>query len=173
MGYYIAKTAEIGKVRFDNGKIVVSDPGYDLDTIWNRKLEVKKGEYTAHITYGDFKDWGERVSEIYINHSTTPKKKATTRIGRCAVDSGQCGFFEFEDFKKFHPEHENNVNAEAWYWRACEITDKKENHRSGLMESLGKIVGVLSESGFGDGCYWLYAGYNNRGEITALRLRFI
>lgn len=165
--------AEIGKFRVDTGKLVVSDPGYDLDTIWNQELEVKKGEYTAHILYGEVPSWGERVLEISINHSTCPKKKAVKRIARCAVDSGQCGFFEAENYKQFHPEHQFTKQSEAWYWRACRVTDSIKNHKSGIMRSMKKAVGALSESGLGDGCYWLYAGYDNRGQITALRLRFI
>ena len=33
--------------------------------------------------------------------------------------------------------------------------------------------GAVSESGLGDGGYNLYAGYDNRGRITALRLRYL
>lgn len=162
----------LGAFDLNEGKLIATDPCYTPDSSGNCEVEVKKGEYHAKAKYGKVGDWGERVVELTINHASTPKKKATTKIGMCAVDSGQCGFFELEDYIKFHPNGET-AESEAWYNRACKITLNDKRHNCGMMTSGGKYVGAMSESGLGDGYYELYAGYNSKGEVTALRLRFI
>lgn len=162
----------LGKFELNEGKLIATDPCYEVSDRLNCKVEVKKGEYSAHSRYGRVGDWGERVIELTINHSTTPKKRATKLIGMCAVDSGQCGFFELEDYTKFHPNRET-LESEAWYNRACKVTCNDKRHNCGMLTSKKKIVGVVSESGIGDGYYELFAGYNSKGEITALRLRYL
>ena len=162
----------LGAFDLNEGKLIATDPCYQADERLNCKVDVKKGEYHAKAKYGTVGDWGERVIELTINHASTPKKKATTLIGMCAVDSGQCGFFELSDYIESHPLRDSSY-ADKWYNRACKITCNGRRHRCGLMTNKGKAVGVLSESGIGDGFYELYAGYNSKGEITALRLRYL
>lgn len=164
----------LGDVTVKDGKIIATDPCYQPDGRFVCIVNIKPGNYTGRAVYGDAGyGWGERVWELTMNHESTPKKKATTFIGCCAVDSGQCGFFALDDYKKFHPEKDTE-ESEKWYRTACDITCNDAEHCVGLMRSLNdEIVGIVSESGIGDGMYNLYAGYNNRGEITALRLRFL
>ena len=150
------------------GKVIASDPCYDPDIWCNHEVEVRKGEYIAKAVYGEVPGWGVRVIELTINNIHTPKKKATKVIGHCCVDSGQCGFFEASDYRENHTKQET-AKSEEWYNRACEITLDDDNHNCGMMGE----TGAVSESGIGDGCYNLYAGYDNRGQITALRLRYI
>lgn len=162
----------LGKFELNEGKVIATDPCYEVSDRLNCKVEVKKGEYSARARYGVVSDWGERVIELTINHSSTPKKRATKLIGMCPVDSGQCGFFELEDYTEFHPNRET-AESEAWYNRACKVTLNDKRHNCGMLTSKKKIVGAVSESGIGDGYYELFAGYNSKGEITALRLRYL
>jgi hypothetical protein len=163
----------LGHFTPENGEVVASDPCYEAGKFYNRTVKIKPGEYLARACYGVVPGWGERVIELTINHSTTPKKKATTIIGWCGVDSGQCGFFDAENYRAFHPAGMETKESEAWYNRACEITLNDRKHNCGMLESARRIVGAVSESGLGDGQYTLYAGHNSKGEITALRLRFL
>ena len=165
---------ELGRFTPENGEVIATDPCYQPDQSYNHAIRVKEGEYIAHACYGEVPyGWGVRVSELTINHESTPKKKATTYLGWCAVDSGQCGFFDAHDYRNTHPAGPETKEAEAWYKKACKITCNARRHCCGMMTSAKRIVGALSESGIGDGCYDLYAGYNSKGEITALRLRFL
>lgn len=150
------------------GKVIVSDPCYEPDIWCAKEVEVRKGDYIARAVYGVVPGWGERVIELTINNVLTPKKKAVHLIGACGVDSGQCGFFESTNYRENHPNKETR-KSESWYNRACKVTLNSRKHNCGMMGQYG----ALSESGLGDGCYNLYAGYDNRGQITALRLRFL
>ena len=150
------------------GKVIASDPCYEPDIWCASEVEVRKGDYIARAVYGDVPGWGERVIELTINNIHTPKKKATRVIGHCGVDSGQCGFFEATNYRENHPDKDTK-KSEAWYERACKITLNQKRHNCGMMGQYGAVA----SSGIGDGCYTLYAGYDNRGQITALRLRFL
>lgn len=150
------------------GKVIASDPCYEPDIWCAHEVEVRKGDYIVKAVYGNVPDWGERVIELTINHIDTPKKKATKIIGCCGVDSGQCGFFESTNYRKNHPQVDTD-KSRAWYDRACKVTLNSKRHCCGMMGNYGAV----SESGLGDGGYNLYAGYDNRGRITALRLRYL
>lgn len=170
------KQTILGNVSVKDGKLIATDPCYEPEKPYNHTVEVKKGEYIGRAVYGVLDEWwGERVIELTINHESTPKKKAVKLIGHCAVDSGQCGFFLYDDYCKHHPEKTENEKSEKWYRNACKITLNDKNHNVGVMLSSDSRhrVGFVSSSGLGDGYYNLYAGFNNRGEITALRLRFL
>lgn len=162
----------LGVFDINSGRIIATDPCYEPINGHNRGAEVKKGKYIAKAKYGVINGWGERVVELTVNHESCPKKKATTLYGWCAVDSGRCGFFERENYDKYHPKYDT-PESEQWYKDACEITLNDKKHNCGLLKSDKKIVGALASSGLGDGAYNLYAGYNSKGEIVALRLRFL
>ena len=57
--------------------------------------------------------------------------------------------------------------TKKFFGLTCSLTLSK-NH-GGIM--LNK--GVVSETGFGDGCYSLYVGKNNEGKIVAASIIFI
>ena len=159
---------ELGSFLLEKGEVIASDPCYDEVGSDNSLLLIKEGEYIARVKY----DTKNKVPyELTINHKSTPKKKATELIGRCLVDSGQFGFFKADDYRKNHPRFENE-KSEAWYKRACRISCNNNKHKCGLMKSNGKIIGAVCQSGFGDGRYSLFAGYNSDKEITALRISF-
>ena len=164
----------LGNFEPANGKVIVSDPCYEPTNGYNRGVQLKEGTYTAKAKYGVISGWGERVVELTINHESCPKKKATRLIGLCAVDSGQCGIFERENYDKYHPNYTPDTpESEKWYNKVCDITLNDKKHNCGMVKSDKKIVGAVASSGLGDGAYDLYAGYNSKGEIVALRLRFL
>ncbi len=163
----------LGNFKPANGKVIVSDPCYESINGHNRGVQLKEGTYTAKAKYGVIDEWwGERVVELTINHESCPKKKATSLIGWCGVDSGQCGIFERENYDKYHP-NIDTPESEQWYQDVCNITLNDKKHNCGMVKSNKKIVGAVASSGLGDGAYDLYAGYNSKGEIVALRLRFL
>jgi hypothetical protein len=164
----------VGTFNLPDGNIVVSDPLFRNGNGFNHELKIKSGIYAAHVVSMEHQPWGERIVQLTITHESVPGAVPKTIIGMCAVETGQCGFFEKKDYEKNHPDTDSEVEeASKWYDRACRITLDRGLHFAGMMTSEGKVVGVVSSSGFGDGQYRLFACYNEKDEIVALRLRFI
>jgi len=164
----------VGTFNLPDGNIVVSDPLFRNGNGFNHELKIKSGIYAAHVVSMEHQPWGERIVQLTITHESVPGAVPKTIIGMCAVETGQCGFFEKKDYEKNHPDTDSEVEeASKWYERACRITLDRGLHFAGMMTSEGKVVGVVSSSGFGDGQYRLFACYNEKDEIVALRLRFI
>lgn len=165
----IFKVIELGNIFF-NGKMQVTDPCYSTDVWCTKQINIKQGEYIAKAVVYDCGDWGKRIGELTINHISCPKKKANNRVySSIGVDSGQCGFFDYDEYEKVHPTYfvDENEESHKWYKNVCDITINGDC--CGLVDDMG----VVCSSGYGDGCYNLYAGYNSKDEIVALRLRFI
>lgn len=172
--FKIVKRVDMGNINIESGKVQITDPCYDPD-LWCSHIEkIKKGEYICKAVIIDGDDWGNRVAELTINHISTPKRRAEKLLCCPGVDSGQCGFFDADYYAKYHKTEciNDNKEDEDWYNKVCDLTC----HRGVANDDCCGTIdnkGVVSESGFGDGMYDCYAGYNTKGEITALRLRFI
>ena len=89
---------------------------------------------------------------IYRN-GDIPRQKDMEEIGSIGVDAGLAGFFH----------NKPDYSDEEW-GRFC---DRVRNGDAWLIED-----GFYSSSGYGDGCYGVYA-YKQDGAITALELRFL
>ncbi len=102
-----------------------------------------------------------------------------TLVGEVWVDSGQvmivdpCYLGNWEDNDAF-PDDENEENYELPSFRysgACRATTDKEKHAGQLDHG-----SVASTSGFGDGCYPVYAEYSDEGEwgkrVKSLTIEF-
>ena len=89
---------------------------------------------------------------IYRN-GDIPRQKDMEEIGSIGVDAGLAGFFH----------NKPDYSDEEW-GRFC---DRVRNGDAWLTED-----GFYSSSGYGDGCYGVYA-YKQDGAITALELRFL
>lgn len=85
-----------------DGKIVVSDPCYKLESKEGKFLKVLPGKYKAFITRGKLKEpmffWDVipgnfRNSMLTIQHSDFKHFNFKPVDGFIGVDSGQCGFF--------------------------------------------------------------------------------
>lgn len=89
---------------------------------------------------------------IYRN-GDIPRQKDMEEIGSIGVDAGLAGFFH----------NKPDYSDEEW-GRFC---DRVRNGDAWLIKD-----GFYSSSGYGDGCYGVYA-YKQDGAITALELRFL
>lgn len=154
----------MAKLHFGN-TIFVSDPCYRTDTWCTEKVEnVLPGEYLYNIEVVDTGEFGERVSFLQVCHkdyaTRIPKWECMSRdIG---VDSGQAGFF---DYKAFAAQGRDEKKHDAFYRECCGLTDD-------FGYALEDGTGIVSSSGYGDGCYDLYGARNEDGKIYALRLDF-
>lgn len=136
----------------------ITDPCYDKD-VWCRKNDVKiaDGEYLC-ITWiyrkrGKHPDRRVSIIGIYLN-GDIPGQDDMEIIGEIGVDTGLAGFFH------------NKPDYTDTEW--SEFCNKIQEGDEWLTEE-----GFWSSSGYGDGCYSVYASKNEQGVINALEIRFI
>ena len=148
--------------------VFVTDPCYTPDVWCNTEVTVSPGQYRAFAKMQD-----ERVAELRV-----VKEEALAAYGNiiqvhfspediCSyigVDSGQCGIFDREYYLENY-ENSDYDNPTSWYRAVCNIT---------LSEDAGVIDkrGAVSNAGYGDGMYYLYASYD-RKDIVGLSVVFI
>jgi hypothetical protein len=147
-------------------EVIVTDPCYTEDTWCNAKLKnVKDGNYFAFAKKVDCDGWGTRISKLSVIHEEHLKenlKWVRVRNTDIGVDSGQCGIFSLDTFrkddifatksefyKKFPSLQDKALPGESWYGHMCDRTLEGEGWDT-------YFKGVVSRSGFGDGSYDLY-----------------
>lgn len=89
---------------------------------------------------------------IYLD-GVIPCQKEMKEIGSIGVDAGLAGFFHNK------PDYTDDE------WTA--FCDRVRHGDAWLIKD-----GFYSSSGYGDGCYGVYA-YEQGGEITAIEIRFL
>ena len=151
---------KIGTKHFE-GVIDITDPCYDRDVWCRMTAEVKAGEYDCHVwrhtskeiwNGEEYKDIRVGVIGIYLD-GIIPPQRSMEEIGSIGVDAGLAGFFM----------NKPDYNDDEW-------SDFCNSIRDG--DAWIKDEGFFSSSGYGDGCYGVYASKVN-GEIVALEIRFI
>ena len=142
-------------------KIIVADPCYHFDHLGTLLLNnVLRGKYIASAEVVN-----NRVSALAISHCNFKNAILESETaGYIAVDSGQAGFFDFDFFRK--NEGGEFGDLDTFYGLACAIT--LSPRQAGVV----KRRGVVSASGFGDGCYEVLICKNEDGKIVAASLIF-
>lgn len=168
---------KIGTFEIKSGKIRVSDPCYSPDTWCATTINVKKGTWSAHQLVTDEGDWGKRVAGLAICHESFSLNKAfeidswslkdeglswmwqwqlvDADIG---VDSGQCGFFDYEEFIRLNSGHDPLLN-EMCFKNSCD-------------ELVVLPFGVGGSCGYGDGSYICHVIKQN-GVVVAAFLDYL
>lgn len=93
-------------------------------------------------------------------------------IGRCGVDSGQLMIVDpcyLDDFVNNNSTDEI-VNGNFCYSGACAETVGVEHSGGQLRNKIGAEVGVVFASGYGDGCYSVYAKKNKEGRVMQVKI---
>lgn len=151
---------KIGTKYFE-GVIDITDPCYDKDVWCRMNATVKAGEYDCYIWRHtdkleldgeEYKDVRVGVIGIYLN-GIIPPQRAMEDIGSIGVDAGLAGFFM----------NKPDYNEDEWD-DICNLIHKGD---AWIIDE-----GFFSESGWGDGCYGVYA-YKRNNEIVALEIRFV
>ena len=165
---------ELGSIEVKDGRIIVTDPCYEVGTWCQGEVAVKNGIYNAYAVITDEGDWGKRVAELLIVKDDVNDFDIFSDFDldfEVGVDSGQAGFFNTDYFAEHQPDDEwepKDDGSKSWYRRVCDITIESE-HSCGTIDG----EGVVSESGYGDGGYRCFPAYNKDDEIVGLRLVFI
>lgn len=172
------QTTIIGKFKNNSGKMILTDPcnNYSISSSLHN-VPVLKGVWEGRIITQDYKMWGNRVKDLIVCHESaiTSGKCAELTLklsnplwkelpGAVGVDSGQAGIF---DTQKYPKDFECDCDDEkSFYGKACNITMNKD---AGIIDTKG----IVSSSGYGDGCYSVFASYNDKKKIDMLRISFI
>lgn len=148
-------------------KAFLSDACYGTICKGNCTIDTIPGEYIAFITRSESKSpyIGGRISNLFVVHKDfypTYKKmpKNDKEMLFCGVDSGTCGIYDEEYYRKYHTENEVD---DDWYEK--NVIEMEEFN---ITDNLG----VISRSGCGDGLYPVYADYKD-GKAFALRVNFL
>lgn len=174
----------VGEINFADGIADITDPCYESDT-WCAAFgkKIKAGEYAAYITVIDYphmvqaenaldamqlkvkigekaKQSDKRIMSVKIVHKdfVNAKKRWLMQSSNIGVDAGLCGIYN----------HKPDFTADDAWSRFC---DSLKHFEDTYCVCDVKPYGVTVSSGFGDGCYGLYA-QKVKGEIVALELRF-
>ena len=148
---------------FLKDKVQVSDPCYGYG-IWCAVTldNVLSGKWCV-----DVEEYRGRNVILEARHCYYPNRPILEYKGDCGVDSGQLGIFN-ADYYESNCGDNNYDDVESWYRRMCELTLNEP--KWGIADGGD---GVVSESGYGDGCYPLYVSYNDGGKIVGIRVEFI
>lgn len=166
---------ELGTFQITSDKMTVSDPCYDED-VWckNDLTNVLPGTWRATVYQSDEGEWGQRMSilsavhEDYADDNNLTRSEAPFSV---AVDSGQAGLFDAAHYRDStiipgYGEIKEEEPSELWYNHCCEMTLSRIG--AGTMP-----YGVVSTSGYGDGCYGCYIYTNDSGWIVKVEIEFI
>ena len=191
MSNNIRELEKVGTFELSQPKMYISDPGYDKD-VWCTKVvdNCLTGKWKASINvnhylweYDGKKGEDHRVASVYICHESKTNavfrgidyhgNTVTYRPGwevlsnQIGVDSGQCGFFDFEkygDNDLFEFDGKCGFGSK-WYGNCCDATLDKH-------ADIIANMGVNASSGFGDGCYVVF-GHKTDGFYDAFVLYFL
>ena len=171
-----------------SGKMVCSDPCYVIPTWCQGVIDnVKNGKWEAGISTTDQGVWGERISHLWVYNLeaviNNPSIKKDIEVFKgylfpdvFGVDSGQFGFFDFDNYRNDESAKELNKHdfgddydtesGDEWYRACADLTL--------ATESWGVLpFGVVSSSGFGDGSYKVKGIEDDKGEWVAFCVEFI
>lgn len=169
-----------------SGKMVCSDPSYSIPTWCQGVIDnVRNGKWEAQVCKTYQKDWGERISYLWVYNLEAviknPSIKKDIEVFRgylfpydFGVDSGQFGFFDFASYRNDESAKDLNKHDFGDGWDA-EVGDEWYRACAGLTltESWGVLPnGVVSSSGFGDGSYDV-RGIKYKGKWVAFCVEFI
>lgn len=139
----------LGSLNIPNGECYVSDPSYSTDTWCNWKLEnMVPGEYECYYRLSNQKDWGTRIGAIKIVHHDYRNSAIqfhSIKDLHIGVDTGTCGFSISE------PLNDRSLFGKSDLRYIWKTIDQNEFHCCIIPR-----LGFFSESGLGDGDYFLY-----------------
>ena len=156
------RTIKLGTFNVTEDKIIVADPSYDYgdgETLLLKK--VLSGKYFTSVTTTD-----NLITSLKICHSDYKNSDLKfERYGVITVDSGQAGFFDKTYFVKNQGGEVGDLNS--IYGLSCAVTSSPK--QAGIMQKKG----VVSSSGFGDGCYNVFVARNSANKIVSAYIEFI
>ena len=162
---------DLGTFEVVSGRLIVTDPCYSEDLWCCNALEtVRNGTWNAYVVYNGADSYPHVVRLIAEHESAEAlpviMEDASFGVG---VDSGQAGFFDaahYRDVRVIDPDCIPTEHADLWYDHCCQITLSRQ--QAGVLP-----YGVVSSSGYGDGCYDCYFQRDAFGYVVRAEILFI
>ena len=165
---------EVNLCQITLGKsVVAADPCYD-DGVWCAEFDIamKEGTYEVHAVRGgitsswtneegeeQFFDWGSRVARLRVIRTgeTVEHWEGYNALG---VDTARMSIWDAEHYEGAKNgarewSEQRHVTERGEYWWAA------DEH------------GCWTDTGFGDGSYFCYRGFNAEGEPVSLSVVFL
>lgn len=172
------RLVKLGDIAVSSGRIVACDPFYVSEKFTcSFKKKFPMGSFGVYLSVADKKDWGERVAfakirfseEKVVRYETAEFVQTTESSGNeYPVDAGLGCFMDYNASVAFSKDMTDFYNA-----------DKDGNFYSGRLEKFfkggdwavyplkGHRIFIFS-SGYGDGSYTSYIGYDAHGKVVCL-----
>lgn len=188
----IGKEYVAGDFNIESGAVKIGDPCYSPDT-WclGSCDDVLSGKWRAKFFRADdlTTGWGDRNTALFafnkgyfeekfgfddIEVDRFAKGAYCTQFcldymsGELGVDSGQAGIYDEKHYIKMQELDKNASRENAWYWTNGQVT--LHGLEAGILKDK---KGVVSSSGYGDGCYDYYCYYDKEGYTVAILIVFI
>jgi len=178
-----------GYVKISNGKVDITDPCYNKD-VWCRMndVSIKPGEYRcryymgADLEFADITETKKFAKEYGWDETKAIADELKDIQGRCFVIELQ---LKGRSFQLHSPKWEEigNIGVDAglagFFWNKPDFSDDEWDEFCNKMDFslnatpvyLDDDMGFWCQSGYGDGCYNVYAIKENN-EIIALKICF-
>ncbi|ASA23298.1 DUF4241 domain-containing protein [Paenibacillus donghaensis] len=166
---------QLGNFEITSGKLVVSDPCYELNTetiIMGVLDKALNGTWVSQVEKTEVRDWGEACSKLMACHSSVAEQAEYLEWVKChfivGVDSGQAGIFDINKYRipDAVPQELDSQGDSDWYFACCDITES--SLEAGVIDG-----GVVSHTGIGDGAYGAYIATNHQNYIIGVKIVFI
>ena len=176
---------QFGTFQVTGDTLVVSDPGYDLETVERgngaKLRDPLKGVWRAHAIIAHFSSPSfSLVADLVVYHESVDPARLSWKKGAeiVGVDAGMMGVYDLQHF------HDHSVvpkdtrwtfgdgknqpadPEDLWYSMCCEITMSGTN---------GGVVsgGVVTNSGKGDGAYEYFLSRSPDGHVVGVKVHFV
>ena len=166
-----------------SGRMVISDPCYELNSIVNATIDnVKNGKWGTIVIHSDdnriieslvvFNIESSVEDESLLNRIQTLIEEENSLPNFFGVDSGQFGFFDFKGYGNYkrckNLKRYSKIIIESenpFYSICCDIVSSEEGW--GILP-----FGVVCSSGRGDGLYEVYGLKNSDEEYILFFVDF-
>ena len=178
------KTIEAGTLKLPSGRISAADPFIALSDAKPFAQSVPNGAFPVRLAVGSFPSGGARVAFARVDFSAAPIASWSLAVPEgqdiaslkddeifgYGVDAGTGAFFDPVASKAAASLLDANPDAwEDWQTRGEENGPKVIGPYSFLLDlDLGEANAVMFHSGWGDGFYASWFGYDADGNVAAL-----
>lgn len=189
----MANYKKLGFFICESGNLVVSDPCYGRKYLEHDERNVAtilQGVLIGHYGAAVRRDWDTNQELIIWHLDSYDSQDVVTQQPwiqysgengenpnlEICVDSGQAGFFEESKYPQQIEDITFKSNTEGksfFYGFACYITLETKWRAGIISTSPDNVMGVVSQTGDGDGRYTLYVQRDAFGNIIAARLIFL
>lgn len=178
----------LGRLKIKQGRIIACDPfeGYDDVSIKPIKADFPKGKYLCEVSVACIDDSAEEYvgfARIRFSNELPIRWALAVREGENAADyankdnfgypveSGVGGFMDISAQKDYKMRVKKNED----YWDEIEdeMAEREEKACGSMIWAMDDSNMALFPSGYGDGKYPTYIGYDEEGKICRLVTDFL